>query len=1097
MGERIRAFDWASTPLGPISGWPHCLRTAVGLCLKSRFPSTVIWGPDFIFLYNDALIPVMEGKHPSALGQPVYESYAEIWPLVGPLLRTVRSTGEASWSVDTLLVLDRKGYLEETYGTFSYIPIVLKSGEVGGCLEVIKDTTERVIDARRLRTLRDLASRASEARTVEEVCGATTDVLAANPRDIPFALLYLIECEGKRARLVTTAGLAPGTPASPDRVDLTSVEPGPAGWPLRQALDSGEVLRVDALAERFGSLPRGAWDAPPQSALLLPISLPGQQIPMALLVAAVNPRKALDSQYQTFFDLMAAQVSSNLASTRAFERECHQVEALAEIDRVKTTFFSNVSHEFRTPLTLLLGHLEDVLARQGTAMAPKDLGALEVARRSALRLERLVDSLLDFSRTEAGRMQVAFEPVDLAGLTTDLASAFRSAIERAGMRLEVDCPPLMEPVYADRDKWEKIVLNLLSNAFNYTFEGEIRVALRRPGETVEVSVSDTGIGIPAEELPHIFERFHRVEGARGRTHEGAGIGLALVRELVELHGGSVRVESVQGQGSTFAVTLPLGKDLLPAERIDGAPIAAARSDGAGAYVEEALRWLPPEEDPATDRRGAETTTTEAPVTASSPNTGQDRARILVADDNADMRAYIRNLLGESYEVTTVADGEAALAEVRARPPELVISDVMMPRLDGFGLLKAIRSDPAASPIPVILLSARAGEESSVEGLELGADDYLVKPFTARELTARVAAVLALVRLRKEVEERRALATALEETRRLRDQLQADNVSLWEEIQHASNYGELVGKSEAMRSVLLQAEQVAGTHATVLILGETGTGKELLARAIHSRSPRRGRPMVTLNCAALSPTLVESELFGREKGAYTGALTQQAGRFELADGSTLFLDEIGELPLEMQVKLLRLIQEGQFERVGGTKPITVDVRIIAATNRNLEKAVQERKFREDLFFRLNVFPIRMPPLRDRREDIPLLVWAFVKEFGRTMGKTIEAISRPALEALQQHEWPGNIRELRNVIERSMILCQGPTLRVELPAPPGASRAEPPAEDLSLEEVERRHILAVLKRTGWRVSGPRGAAALLGLKPTTLESRMARLGIQRER
>jgi DNA-binding NtrC family response regulator/signal transduction histidine kinase len=1096
MGERIRAFDWASTPLGPISGWPHCLRTALGLCIKSRFPSTVTWGQDFIFLYNDALIPVMGDKHPSALGRPAYECYAEIWPIVGPLLRTVHSTGEATWSADTLVVVDRSGYLEETYETFSYIPIVLESGEVGGCFEVTKETTEQVIGARRLRTLRDLASRASEAKTIEQVCRVTTDVLATNLHDIPFALLYLVEGDRQQARLVTTAGLVPGTPASPDRVDLSYVESGPASWPLRQGLDNGKALQVDALAERFGSLPRGAWDVPPQSALLLPIALPGQQMPMAILIAAVSPRKALDSRYQTFIDLVATQVTSNFAGVRAYEEECHRVQSLAEIDRLKTTFFNNVSHEFRTPLTLLLGHLEDVLARQSTALDPKDLGALEVARRSALRLRKLVDSLLDFSRIEAGRMQAVYDPVDLAGLTTGLAGLFRSAIERTGMRLVVDCPPLTEPVYVDRDMWEKIVLNLLSNAFKYTFEGEIRVALRRSGAAVEFSVSDTGIGIPPEELPRIFERFHRVEGGGGRTQEGTGIGLALVQELVKQHSGSVQVESVLGRGSTFTVTIPLGKDHLPAERLSGAPTAAPNA--ADTYVEEALRWLPPEQDEATARCGDEVTSMEtAAIVSSSPGPGVDRARILLADDNADMRGYVRSILGEYYQVTAVADGEAALAEVRRHPPDLVISDLMMPRLDGFGLLKAIRSDPAVGPIPLILLSARAGEEPSVEGLELGADDYLVKPFSARELTARVGAVLALTRLRKATAERKALVAVLEETRRLNDQLQTDNVFLRNEIQHTSTYCEIVGQSEAIQKVLVQAEQVAGTRAAVLILGETGTGKELLARAIHSRSPRRGRPMVTLNCAALPSTLVEGELFGREKGAYTGALTQQAGRFELAHGSTLFLDEIGELPLEMQVKLLRVIQEGQFERLGGTKTITVDVRIIAATNRDLEQAMQERRFREDLFYRLNVFPICMPPLRDRREDVPLLVWAFVKEFGRSMGKSIDAIPRPVMKALQQHGWAGNIRELRNVIERAMILCQGPTLRIDLPSPPDTSRAGQPAEGVTLEAVERRHILAILKQTEWRVSGQHGAAALLGLKPTTLESRMAKLGIMRER
>ncbi len=342
----------------------------------------------------------------------------------------------------------------------------------------------------------------------------------------------------------------------------------------------------------------------------------------------------------------------------------------------------------------------------------------------------------------------------------------------------------------------------------------------------------------------------------------------------------------------------------------------------------------------------------------------------------------------------------------------------------------------------------------------------------------------------------ATAAAYEEIKRLKDQLLANNVYLQEEIKLKYNYDEIVGQSAVIQKVLMQVEQVAGTASTVLISGETGTGKELLARAIHARSPRRDRPMVMLNCAALPATLVESELFGREKGAYTGALTRQSGRFEQAHGSTLFLDEIGELPLEVQVKLLRVLQAGEFERLGSTKTLKADVRILVATNRDLEKAVQEGKFREDLFYRLNVFPIRLPPLRERREDIPLLVWAFVKEFGRTMGKNIESIPRATLETLKHYDWPGNIRELRNVIERAMIVSHGPTLRVELPAPSGKSANGEPATDLTLDECQRRHILAVLQKTGWRVSGPHGAAELLGLKPTTLESRMAKLGIVRE-
>ncbi len=357
--------------------------------------------------------------------------------------------------------------------------------------------------------------------------------------------------------------------------------------------------------------------------------------------------------------------------------------------------------------------------------------------------------------------------------------------------------------------------------------------------------------------------------------------------------------------------------------------------------------------------------------------------------------------------------------------------------------------------------------------------------------------------RKRAEE--ATLAAYDEIKRLKDQLQADNVYLQEEIKLKCNFGEIVGQTPAIRRVLHQVEQVAGTSATVLLLGETGTGKELLARAIHSGSPRRARPMLTLNGAALPATLIESELFGHEKGAYTGALTRQIGRFEQADGSTLFLDEIGELPLEVQVKLLRVLQYGQFERLGSTRTLSANVRIIAASNRDLETMVKEGRFREDLFYRLNVFPIRLPPLRERPEDIPLLAWSFVREFGRAMGRKIDSIPRATEQTLMRYPWPGNIRELRNVIERAMILNQGSTLQVEMPTLSGGTIFTPAiapvgvatANGLTLDDTQRCQILAILEKTGWRVSGKNGAAAILGLKPTTLESRMAKLGIKRAR
>ena len=336
-----------------------------------------------------------------------------------------------------------------------------------------------------------------------------------------------------------------------------------------------------------------------------------------------------------------------------------------------------------------------------------------------------------------------------------------------------------------------------------------------------------------------------------------------------------------------------------------------------------------------------------------------------------------------------------------------------------------------------------------------------------------------------------LQNAFSDIKHLEQRLQQENIYLRKEIELKHSHTEIVGTSNAIKEVLGQAEQVAETESTVLILGETGTGKELLARAIHRMSTRKERTMIKVNCAALPPTLIEGELFGREKGAYTGALTQEAGRFELADGSTIFLDEISELPLELQSKLLRALQDGQFERLGSAKTISVDVRIVAATNRDLVQMVRDGKFRKDLYYRLNVFPITMPPLRERMDDIPALVWVFVKDFEKTMAKRIESISRKSMKALQCYPWPGNIRELRNVIEQAMIISQTKTLNVRIPD----FQESIISGDFKLEDVIKTHILTVLESTGWRVKGKNGAAELLGLKPTTLYSKMKSMGIKR--
>jgi signal transduction histidine kinase len=467
-----------------------------------------------------------------------------------------------------------------------------------------------------------------------------------------------------------------------------------------------------------------------------PVLLPGQERPHAILVTAVSPMRALDAGYRTFFELVASQTAAGLADALALEEERRRAESLAELDRAKTAFFSNVSHEFRTPLTLMLGPLEELL-RQAPGMFPREaVESLATAHRNSLRLLKLVNTLLDFSRLEAGRVDASFEPTDLAAFTSELASGFRSASDKAGLRLVVECQPLPEPVHVDRDMWEKIVLNLLSNALKFTREGEIRVTLAWQDGLAALRVADTGIGIPPADLPRMFQRFHRVKQGGGRTHEGTGIGLALVRELAAMHGGTATVESRESQGSVFTVTIPGGSAHLPAERLAAARQLTPTGVSAEAFVQEALRWLPAPQAPA----------------ATAGDGASPRARLLVADDNADMRDYLARLLTPHYEVETVADGRAALDRIEADPPALVLADVMMPVLDGFGLLAAI-----------ILLSARAGEGAQIEGLEAGADQYLIKPFSARDLLARVASQLELVRLRRGAE-----LTIAESERQLRE-----------------------------------------------------------------------------------------------------------------------------------------------------------------------------------------------------------------------------------------------------------------------------------------------------------------------------------------
>jgi PAS domain S-box-containing protein len=743
MAGRMRSLDWTATPLGPVATWPQSLRTSVSICLDCAFPIVLWWGPQLAILYNDEYAQILGAKHPNALGQPCSRVWAEIWDVIEPMLAQVMERGEATRSRDLQLLMNRGGYLEETYFSFSYSPIYDECGKVGGVFCPCIETTEKVIGERRLVTLGDLTARCKGSENEQAAYKAAAKVLAANARDVTFALIFRIADDAATAELDAVVGIEAGaSSAAPLRVALGGPEDL---WGLGEVVRSGRAMARDGLAARFDVLPTGDWTVPAHTAMVLPVQLPGQDRPRAILVAGVSPMRALDDSYHTFFGLVAAQIASGLADAQALEEERRRAAALAEIDRAKTAFFSNVSHEFRTPLTLMLGPLEDLLANAHGTLPAGVVEQLTLAHRNSLRLQKLVNSLLDFARIEAGRVEASYEPTDLAALTAELASVFRSAVEKAGLKLVVDCEPLADPVYVDRDMWEKIVLNLLSNAFKFTFEGEIRVTLRGSDQHVEVCVSDTGVGIAETDLPKLFQRFQRVRNARSRMHEGSGIGLALVRELVRLHGGDVGVASCEQVGTAFTVTLPKGRGHLPAERIGaGRQLASTRLE-AQTFLEEAAR------SSSNDNGGAYPAAVDLTERAPPHGTTGKRARVVLADDNADMREYVRRLLERDYEVIAVNDGQAALEAIRAELPALVLTDVMMPRLDGFGLVAALRADERTRSLPVIILSARAGEEARIEGLGTGADDYLIKPFSARELLARVASQLALAAQRGQLE----------------------------------------------------------------------------------------------------------------------------------------------------------------------------------------------------------------------------------------------------------------------------------------------------------------------------------------------------------
>lgn len=731
MGQLIRDYDWSKTSLGPVESWPQSLRTCIRIMLTSRQPIWIGWGKDLIKFYNDPYKAIVGGKHPWALGKPASVVWKDIWKDIEPMLKQVMEKDEGTYVESQLLIMERNGYPEETYYTFSYTPIPGDDGKTAGMFCANTDDTERITSERQLKTLTQLGKHLADSRSNAEIIQKTIATLEENPYDFPFAIFRTIV--NNRAVYTHSTALGDSFKLITKEIDLDGDNEISAT--VRKAFNEKKLQAFEHLMAKVGELPKGAWQVSPDKVIVLPIVQTATKEPYGLLVIGVNPYRLLDEKYLGFFSLVADQIATAFADVHVLEEERKRAEALAEIDRAKTTFFSNISHEFRTPLTLLLGPIEDVLNDPSTIQENKV--RMDVAYRNALRMQKLVNTLLDFSRIEAGRMEGKFSPVNICSFTQELASTFRSAIEKAGMQLIFDCDNIQNEVYVDVDMWEKIVLNLVSNAFKYSRQGTITISIKETKNTIQFSVADKGVGIPPDQIDNIFDRFHRVENIQGRSQEGTGIGLSMVKELVRLHQGTISVESKLGSGSTFTVTIPSGKEHLSKDKIVEA--SASVSNYSDAFVLEADKWN-------TSEKNNEIVDNILPEEILEIKQTK-KYKVLLADDNGDMREYVKRLLSDHFRVITAIDGEDAFNKIIKASPDLVLTDVMMPKLDGFGLLAKIRNHPDYKNLPVIMLSARAGEEAKVEGLDAGADDYLVKPFSAKELLARVEANIKIARNR--------------------------------------------------------------------------------------------------------------------------------------------------------------------------------------------------------------------------------------------------------------------------------------------------------------------------------------------------------------
>ena len=767
-------------------------------------------------------------------------------------------------------------------------------------------------------------------------------------------------------------------------------------------------------------------------------------------------------------ELISVEINSSLLRDQhtiigivACARDIRERKRIEKME-IKNAFLSNISHEFRTPLTLSIGPLEGLL-KTGEKVSGKEVQEkIELALKNNRQLLKLINQLLDFSRLDSKSDDVNYYRKNINQFLSSVVDAFTFLAQKKDITLNFIQNEDTSHAYFDPGKMEKVFFNIIGNAFKFTPRGgSITIEVKKENEEkgnnfIEIPIGDTGIGIKKEELPCVFERFQQADSTSSMVHQGTGIGLSLAKELVELQGGRIEVNSEYGKGSTFTIYIPTGTNHIK----DHAQIKENGDEIILAQQEIELSDLDSDEVKTKEKKP----------------TGE-RPLILFVDDNPDVRRYVTGILDEQYDVITAEDGLAGLKKLTLYTPDIIISDIMMPQMDGYEFCKAVKSNPALKHIPLIFLTAKADIEFKIESLEEGADEYIVKPFNSQELMARVKSMLRIQELIRE--------NAFKEKK---------VVELTEALGEKHQYHDLVGKSEVMQEVYRFLERIKNTESPVLISGETGTGKELIAHAIQRNSKRNNRPFIMLNCTAINKNLMESELFGHVKGAFTGAVTNKKGIFESADGGTLFLDEIGEMSVDIQAKLLRVLEGGTFRPVGGTQEKTVNVRIITATNKDLLKMIGKGTFREDLYYRINVINISSPPLRKRKEDIPMLVVYFIKNL-ENGGRHQRKFSEKALKKLTQYNYPGNVRELKNIVERTLAICQKDIICIkdlvlELKSKDGQQFSDAPGEqEQTLKDAkkhaERDAIIKALKQAkGNKVK----AAQLLHISRPTLYTKI---------